>query len=468
MCKPVGRRALRFLLTLILGMFSQSLETLQASPTGPRVSEFKLANGLQVIVVPDHRAPVVTHYVWYRAGSADEPPGVSGIAHFLEHLMFKSTDKLGSGEFSKTVARMGGQDNAFTTHDLTGYFQRISKDRLPKVMAMEADRMVNLKLTEKEVGTERDVILEERRSRTENNPSSILGEQMQAALYQNHPYRIPIIGWMHEIRKLSREDALNFYKRFYAPNNAIVVVAGDITADEVKTMAEAAYGALKPNPDIKARMRPQEPPHRAARRVEVKDPRAGNASVRRYYLGPSYSTAAPGEAEALHILLKIAAQGSTSRVYQKLVVEEKIASGAGGWYSGSSLDSGSIGLYATAAEGVSLDKVEAGFDRVLHELREKPITADELQRAKKAFIAEFIYESDSQSALARRYGEGLLLGLTIDQINGWPDAIAKVTAEDVKAAAIKYFDIRQSVTGTLLPAPPDAEPDAVKPAANKS
>jgi zinc protease len=463
-----SRRILPFLLTLILGMFSQSLDTLQASPTGPRVSEFKLANGLQVVVVPDHRAPVVTHYIWYRVGSADEPAGISGIAHFLEHLMFKSTDKLASGEFSKTVARMGGQDNAFTTHDLTGYFQRISKDRLPKVMAMEADRMLNLKLTEKEVGTERDVILEERRSRTENNPSSILSEQMQAALYQNHPYRIPIIGWMHEIRKLSREDALTFYKRFYAPNNAIVVVAGDITADEVKPIAEAAYGALRPNPEIKERARPQEPPHRAARRVDVKDPRAGNSSVRRYYLGPSYRTAAAGEAEALHILMKIAAQGSTSRVYQKLVVEEKIASGAGGWYSGSSLDSGSIGLYATAAEGVGLDKVEAGFDRVLHELREKPVTADELQRAKKAFIAEFIYESDSQSALARRYGEGLLLGLTIDQINGWPDAIAKVTAEDVKAAAIKYFDIRQSVTGTLIPAPPDAEADAAKPAANKS
>jgi zinc protease len=463
-----NRRTPLFLLALTLTMFSQSLDTLQASPAGLRVSEFKLANGLQVVVVPDHRAPVVTHYVWYRVGSADEPPGVSGIAHFLEHLMFKSTDKIGSGEFSKIVSRMGGQDNAFTTHDITGYFQRISKDRLQKVMEMEADRMVNLKLAEKEVATEREVIMEERRSRTENNPSSILGEQMQATLYQNHPYRIPIIGWMHEMKKLSREDALSFYKRFYAPNNAIVVVAGDVTADQVKVMAEAAYGALKPNPDIKPRVRPQEPPHRAARRVEVKDPRAGNASVRRYYLAPSYRTAVPGEAEALHILMKIAGQGATSRIYQKLVVEEKIASSAGGWYSGSSLDSGSIGLYAVAAEGVGLDNVEAGFDRVLHELREKPVTDDELQRAKKAFIADFVYESDSQSALARRYGEGLLLGLTIDQINGWPDAIAKVTAEDVKRAAVKHFDIRQSVTGTLIPVAPEAESDAIKRASNKS
>jgi zinc protease len=449
-------------------MFSQSFDTLQASQAGPRVSEFKLANGLQVVVVPDHRAPVVTHYVWYRVGSADEPPGISGIAHFLEHLMFKSTDKIASGDFSKIVSRMGGQDNAFTTQDLTGYFERNSKDRLAKVMEMEADRMVNLKLAEKEVATERDVIMEERRSRTENNPSSILSEQMQAALYQNHPYRIPIIGWMHEIRKLSREDALRFYKRYYAPNNAVVVVAGDVTAAEVKKLAEVAYGALEPNLDIKPRARPTEPLHRAARRVEVKDPRAGNASVRRYYLAPSYRTAAPGEAEALHILMKIAGQGTTSRLYQQLVVEERIASSAGGWYSGSSLDSGSLGLYAVAAQGVGLDKVEAGFDRVLHGLREKPVTDDEVQRAKKAFIADFIYESDSQSALARRYGEGLMLGLTIEQIDGWPGAIAKVTADDVRRAAVKFFDIRQSVTGTLIPVPSEAENDAAKTASDKT
>jgi zinc protease len=235
-----NRRRLPLLaLALTTTMFLQSFSTLNASPATGGVAEFKLANGLQVVVVPDRRSPVVTHYVWYRAGSADEPPGVSGIAHFLEHLMFKSTDKIASGAFSREIARMGGQDNAFTSHDVTGYFQRISKDRLKTVMAMEADRMLNLKLDEKEVATEREVILEERRSRTENNPSNILSEQMSAALYQNHPYRIPIIGWMHEMAKLSREDALAFYKRHYAPNNAIVVVAGDVSVDEVKALAEA-------------------------------------------------------------------------------------------------------------------------------------------------------------------------------------------------------------------------------------
>ena len=335
-------------------------------------------------------------------------------------------------------------------------------------MEMEADRMVNLKLAEKEVATEREVIIEERRSRTENSPSSILSEQMSAALYQNHPYRIPIIGWMHEMAKLSRDDALAFYKRFYAPNNAIVVVAGDVTVDEVKVLAEQAYGALKPNPDIKKRQRTQEPPHRAARRLELKDPRAGNASVRRFYLTPSITTAAPGEAEALYLLMKIAANGSTSRLYQTLVSDEKIASSAGGWYSGTGLDSGSIGIFVVAAEGVDLDKVEGGVDRVLHELREKGVTKDELDRAKKAFIAEFVYESDSQSALARRYAEGMLLGLTIDQVNDWPAAIARVTAEDVQRVAAKHFDIRHSVTGRLIPTPPEPESTAaLKPVADK-
>ena len=321
---------------------------------------------------------------------------------------------------------------------------------------MEADRMVNLRLSDPEVATERQVIIEERRVRTENVPSSILTEQMSAALYQNHPYRIPIIGWMHEMAKLSREDALTFYKRFYAPNNAIVVVTGDVNPAEVKALAEATYGALPANPQVGApRVRPQEPEQRAARRVELKDPRAGNASVRRYYLAPALTKAAPGEAEALYLLMKIAGLGGTSRIYQKLVVEEKIASSAGGWYSGLSLDSGSIGLYAVAAEGVALDKVEQGIDRVVHDLRENGVTEAELERAKKQFLAEFVYESDSQEQLARRYGSGLALGMTIDQINSWPAAIAKVTVAQVKEAAAKYLDIRRSVTGTLVPAARD-------------
>jgi len=439
------------ILLLALMLISQCFSTAQAA-TGRRVSEFKLANGLVLVVVPDNRAPVVTHMVYVRAGSADEPPGVSGIAHFLEHLMFKSTEKLANGEFSAIVSRLGGQQNAFTTPDYTAYYQRVSKDRLRKMMEMEADRMVNLRLEARDVETERDVIIEERRVRVENVPSSILGEQMSAALYQNHPYRIPTIGWMHEMAKLSREDALAFYKRFYAPNNAIVVVTGDVDPAEVKAMAEATYGTLAPSPQIGPRVRPQEPEHRSPRRVELKDARAGNASVRRYYLAPAMTKAAPGEAEALYLLMKIAGVGGTSRLYQSLVAQQKLASSAGGWYSGLNLDSGSIGLYAVAAEGVSLERVEQAIDGVVRELREKGVTEAELDRAKRQFLAEFVYESDSQEALARRYGSGLALGLTIAQIDSWPAAIAKVTLADLKLVANKYLDIRRSVTGTLIPA----------------
>ncbi len=425
----------------------------------PRTSEFTLANGLQVVVIPDHRAPVVTHMIWYKVGSADEPKGVSGIAHFLEHLMFKSTDKIPLGEFSKIVARLGGNDNAFTGQDVTSYFQRISKERLGTVMEMEADRMVNLRLTEKEVATERDVILEERRSRIENNPAAIMDEQMNAALYYSHPYGIPVIGWEHEMAKLSREDALNFYKHFYAPNNAVLVVAGDVTVDEVRALAEKTYGQIPANPAVdKARNRPQDPPPRAPRRVEYSDPRAGNASFHRDYVVPSYMTAKPGEAEALDLMMKIVGDGATSRIYKRLVVDVKIASSAGGSYSGSGLDYGTIGLYAVSADGAELlPKIEASIDKELAEVRDHGVSAAELNRARSSYIADYIYENDDQSSLARRYGWGLALGRTVAQIEGWPDALAKVTVDDIKRVAGTYLDLKRSVTGYLTPS---AEGDA--------
>lgn len=422
----------------------------------PRATEFELKNGMKVVVVEDHRAPVVTHMVWYRVGAADEPPGVSGIAHFLEHLMFKSTDKIPNGEFSKIVSRLGGQDNAFTGQDVTAYFQRIAKDRLPTVMEMEADRMINLRLQEKEVLTERDVILEERRSRTENNPSALLDEQMNATLYLSHPYGLPVIGWEHEMAQLSRGDALAFYKRFYAPNNAILVVTGDITPEELKPLAESIYGSIPANPDVTARPRPQEPPHRAARRIELKDPRAGKPSLHRIYLAPAYVGAAPGEAEALDLLLKVVASGPTSRVYKRLVIEDKVASSTGGWYSGSARDSGKISLYAVPVDGVDLEKLEGALDKVIADVRANGITEAELERAKKSYLADYIYESDNQASLARRYGWSLTVGRTVKDIEEWPDRIAKVSLADMASVAAKYLDIRRSVTGTLIPASPDA------------
>ena len=378
--------------------------------------------------------------------------GTSGIAHFLEHLMFKSTEKIPVGEFSKIVGRLGGQDNAFTGHDATAYFQRIAKDRLPKMMEMEADRMVNLRLDEKEVLTERDVILEERRSRIENNPSAVLDEQMNAALYLNHPYGVPVIGWYHEMAKLSRNDALAYYKKYYAPNNAILVVSGDVDNDEVKAMAEATYGKLPANPDVGGkRVRPSDPPQLVPRRMELKDARAGNFSFHRDYVAPSYITAKPGEAEALDLMMKIAASGSTSRMYKKLVVESGLASSAGGDYSGSGMDSGTLSVYAVAADGVPLEKVEAAADDVFADIAKNGVTERELERAKNGYIADYVYESDNQATLARRYGWNLTVGRTVADIENWPTEISKVTLDDIKKVAAQYLDVRRSVTGYLIP-----------------
>lgn len=446
----VSRLATSAMAIIMLALASQT------ASAEPRATEFKLQNGMDVVVIPDHRAPVVTHMVWYRVGAADEPKGVSGIAHFLEHLMFKSTDKIAVGEFSKIISRLGGQDNAFTGQDVTAYHQRIAKEQLKNVMEMEADRMTHLRLTNDEVATERQVIIEERRSRIDNNPGARLDEQMNASLYLSHPYGVPVIGWAHEMAKLSREDALRFYKRYYAPNNAILVVSGDVTPEEVKRLAEETYGKLPANPDVDGRTRPQEPPHVAARRVTLKDPRAGNASFHRYYIAPGYPTAKPGEAEALDLLLKILADGSTSRLYRKLVVEDKVAATTGGDYSGYALDSGAISLYAVANNG-DLKAVEADVDGVLDEVRKNGVTQLELERAKKSLLADYVYDSDNQANLARRYGWAVAIGRTIDQVEGWPTAIGKVTVDDIKKAANDYLDARHSVTGWLLPEEDDGK-----------
>ena len=418
-----------------------------------RVHEFRLANGLHVVVIPDHRAPVVTQMVWYKVGAADEPPGSSGIAHFLEHLMFKGTDKIPTGQFSKIIARNGGEDNAFTNHDVTSYFQRVAKDRLATVMEMEADRMVNLRLTEDDVKTERDVIREERRSRVDNDPGSILQEQMMAALYANHPYGVPIIGWEHEIAALDREDAFAFYQRFYAPENAILIVAGDVEPEGVKALAERTFGKIAPHGKAGVRARPKEPQHYAPVRVTLEDPRAGRTTVQRYYLSPSYSTAPPGEAEALDLLMKIAASGPTSRIYKRLVMEQKKAANAGGWYSDTGVDSGRLGFYAIASEKVSAEELDEAIDGVIAEVIETGVTQEELDRARNSFLADFVYTTDSQSRMARHYGWRISTGQSVADIEAWPDRLKRVTVEDVREAARKYLVERNSVAGYLLPTP---------------
>jgi zinc protease len=421
----------------------------QTISTSPRATEFALSNGMDVVVIPDRRAPIVTHMVWYKVGAADEPEGVSGIARFLEHLTFKSMDKIEVGQFSKTIERLGGQNNAFSGQDYTAYVERVSKDRLKTAMEMEAERMNRLRLTEEAVATERQVVMEQRRI-IDSSPDARLSEQMNAALYQTHPYGDPVVGWANEVANLSRKDAMSFYKHHYAPNNAVLVVSGDVTPEEVERLAELTYGKIPPNRDLEERERPQEPPHHDARRITLKDARVGAAAFRRTYIVPSYVTAKPGEAEALEILARILANGSTSRLNRKLVDEDELAATTGGYYFGSAVDSGRILIGAVAGNG-NLRALEASVDAILDDIRSNGVTQLEFSRAKKSLLASYIYDCDNQQRLASRYGLAVAIGRTIDQVEGWPAAIAKVTIDDIKAVANEYLDPRRSVTGWLLP-----------------
>jgi len=411
---------------------------------------FMLKNGMQVIVLPDHRAPVVTHMVWYRVGSADEPPGKSGIAHFLEHLMFKGTKKIPPGEFSKIVARLGGNDNAFTSYDFTAYFQRVALEKLPQVMEMEADRMANLRLDDAVVLPERDVILEERNTRTDNNPAALFSEQLEAAQFLSHPYGRPVIGWRHEMEQLTTQDALDHYRRHYGPDNAYLIVAGDITAASLRPLAEKYYGAVKSR-GIPARMRPQEPPQLAARHLEMFDERVAEPNWQRSYLAPSHNRRADGDPDALEVLSQILGGGATSRLYRTLIIEKAIATSAAASYQGSALDYGQFYIQATPRAGQTVSALEQEVENVLAQLLKNGVSADEVDHAKSQMIASAVYAQDSQQTMAQIFGEVLATGRSIEDIVAWPDRIQAVTPERVNAAAKAVLRAESSVTGVLLP-----------------
>jgi zinc protease len=435
-------------LTLV---FSSAGARAQTTVTSERPATFTLANGMQVVVIPDHRTPVVTQMIWYKVGSADETPGKSGLAHFLEHLMFKGTAEHPAGEFSQTVLRIGGNENAFTSSDYTGYFQRVPREQLPKMMEFEADRMTGLVLKDENVLPERDVVLEEFNMRVANNPDARLSEQIMAALYLNHPYGRPVIGWRQEIEKLSREDALAFYKRFYAPNNATLVIAGDVDANEIRPLAERTFGPIAPQPAIPPqRLRPQEPVPAAPRTVTLSDPRVEQPGVRRYYLVPSAATAAAGESPALDVLAQLMGGGSNSYLYRALVIDKPLAISADASYQGTALDDSQFTIAVSPKPGVEFAEVEHAIDGVIADVGQNAVRAEDLERVKTQLIAAAIYAQDNQASLARWYGAALTTGLSVDDVRNWPDRIRAVTAEDVRAAAQKWLDKKRSVTGYLI------------------
>ncbi|MCM2563421.1 insulinase family protein [Lutimaribacter sp. EGI FJ00015] len=414
------------------------------------VTSFSLDNGMDVVVIEDHRASVVVHMVWYRAGSADEPPGSSGVAHFLEHLLFRGTENLAPGEFSSTVARNGGSDNAFTSYDYTAYYQRVAADRLGLMMQMEADRMVNLKLTESDVSTEREVIIEERNQRVENDPSALFREQKNAAQYLNHRYGVPIIGWRHEMEALDQAKARAFYDRYYSPNNAILIVAGDVQPDEVRALAEKHYGPIPANPDLPERARPQEPPQMAERRMVFRDARVAQPYVSRSYLAPERDSGAQERAAALETLSEILGGGATSVLNETLQFDQKVAVFTGAYYGGTSLDDTDFSFIVVPAPGVTLEQAEAALDETLATFLETGVDSEQLERIKMQMRASQVYGRDSVESLANRYGRALTQGLTIEDVHDWPDILQSVTAKDVMAAARDLLDRRRSVTGYLM------------------
>ncbi|GJL86065.1 MAG: peptidase M16 [Micavibrio sp.] len=435
---------------------------------------FKLDNGLEIIVIPNHRTPVVTHMVWYKVGGADETQGKSGIAHFMEHLMFKGSTGLASGEFSKTVRKLGGNDNAFTGQDYTAYFQSIAVEHLEKIMTMEAGRMRGMNPPLQEVESERKVILEERRQRTDNDPRGRFGEQMNAALYVNHPYGTPVIGWFHEMEKLTWDDAKTFYDKWYGPNNAILIVSGDVTGAEVHELAKKIYGPLKRVETIPERNRTISPPLHAQTKVLQRHPAIAQAIIQRNYRVPSYRQNKK-DSLALQVIEEIMGGGATSRLYKSLVIEQKLATSASMSYRADSWDDTTLTVYAAPAPGKHPEEVERALEQELRKLVSAGITEDELQDAKTRMQDAAIYARDSLSGPAMAFGHALATGSTVDDVEYWPQRIEEITAEQAQNVAQRFLDPdgkydHPPVTGYLLPPAPKEVPQEniqkIEPAAN--
>lgn len=433
------------LLAAALGLFA-------TTTLAEEVTTFQLENGMDIVVIEDHRAPAVVHMMWYRAGSADEPVGSSGVAHYLEHLLFKATETVESGEFQRVVAANGGSDNAFTSFDYTAYFQRVAADRLPLMMQYEADRMNNLVLTEDDIVTERGVILEERNQRVENSPGALAREQLQAAQYLNHRYGVPIIGWKHEMETLDMADALAFYDIYYSPNNAILIVAGDVEPDSVLALAKEHYGPLSMEPDLPERFRSQEPPQTAERRLIFEDARVAQPYVSRSYIAPERDAGAQEDAAALTYLAELLGGSPfTSALGVALQFDTNTAVYAGAFYSGISLDDTTFGITVVPSEGVSLQQAEDAMDAAIAAFLENGIDPARMDALRTQLRASEVFARDNVGGLARVYGAALTSGLTVEDVQAWPDVLQAVTAEDVLAIAERVLDRNQSVTGWIIP-----------------
>lgn len=444
----VRRRALAWMVAMTALLLPDPHRPALAKVFDP--ASFTLANGLQVVVVTNSRAPVVSHQIWYKVGSADEPRGKSGIAHYLEHLMFKGTPTIPPGEFSRIVARNGGRDNAFTTFDYTGYYQNVAADRLELVMQMEADRMVNLRLAEADAVPELDVVLDERRQRIAAEPGAQFAEQVQTALFLNHPYRIPIIGWEHEIRALTYKDAEDFYHTWYAPNNAVLIVAGAVTPQAVKSLAEKYFGPIPARP-VPQRARPAEPPRVAAVRLDGTHPRVRQVNWSRRWIAPAYGNDPHKDADALDLLAEIIGGSQTARLYRALVIDQPLAVSAGADYDASRRDYGQFGVFLSVRPGVEIAEVERGVEAELARLLKDGVTDEEIAKARKSLLASAVFARDSLATPPRAIGVALTSGQTLDDVESWPERISAVTKAQIDQAARRLLQPNVAVTAILSP-----------------
>lgn len=410
---------------------------------------FTLDNGMQVAVIENHRAPVVTHMVWYKTGSIDDPAGKSGIAHVLEHMMFKGTPAVPDGEFSKIVARNGGTENAFTSLDYTAYYQNIARDRLELVMFLESDRMKNLRFSREDFDPELEVVKEERLMRVENNPAALLNERRNGLLWGEHPYGRPVIGTKKELAALTLEDAKRFYQTHYAPDNAVLVVAGDITADELKPLAEKYYGRIPPSRTA-AEKKQFSVSYPVRSKIEMRHPQIKLHSLQRVYVVPSYLSENKEQSFSYAVLNEILGAYHLGKMYDHFITGRKTARSAGTNYSGFALDKGTFAFYVTARENVALNDLENDLNRFM---KSEKISQKEVDKAKKRLVADLEYLDDNPENAANLVGRFYALGLTVDDLKNRKANIEKVTLADVKKA---YADMLSSASVTTYLMPKDA------------
>jgi len=436
----------KIILTIVLLVaFSQPAHAAVFFPTS-----FTLANGLQVVVVPNHLAPVVTQMVWYKVGSSDEVLGKTGLAHYLEHLMFRGTDNVPAGEFSKIIAAQGGNDNAFTSYDYTAYFETVAADRLPMIMGMEADRMQHLRITPESATPELSVVLDERQQRTDNDPAGRFAEKTRHLLMPHHVYGTPVIGWKAEIEKMTPADARQFYERHYAPNNAVVIISGDVEPEQVMRLAAAIYGGVPKRDILNRRPVPASPMPKQTRFVMV-DAGVEQAQVQIEIVAPSYSTQKGNEAYALEILAEALDSGEVGVLYRHLVVDRGLASGLGTHYDPDARGDTLFTIAAAPRPKVDAKKLEAAMTEELTALAQTGLDAKTIADAKERLKRSGTFARDSLMTPGYAFGMAITTGHTVTDVEEWPDRLAAVSLEDVNAAFRNLVANPRRLTASLLP-----------------